>query len=116
MKNPTKEQIREWNRKYYLKNKEKRIAQYTKAKKDLTAWFREYKKTLKCKVCGFSHPAALAFHHRDGETKVAEVSVIAFQGSRRKLEREIAKCDVMCHNCHAIHHYEERHAELAQLV
>ena len=112
MNNPTKEQQKKWNRAYYLKNKEKRREQYTKVKREIVEWFREYKKTLKCRECGFTHPAALAFHHREGEKKLGEVSTIAWEGARRKLEAEIAKCDVLCHNCHAIHHYDKRNKNM----
>lgn len=111
MKNPTKEQTKEWNRTYYLKNKEKRRAQYNRTRKEIAEWFREYKKTLSCKICGFAHPTALSFHHRKGEKKLGEVSVMAWDGARKKLENEIAKCDVLCHNCHAIHHYDERNKD-----
>jgi len=109
MKNPTKEQVKRWNQVYYQKNKKKRRAQYTAYKNRILEWYKELKKTLKCERCGFSHPAALAFHHKDGSDKVMDVSVMAGRGSKKKLEEEIAKCEVLCHNCHAIHHYEEKH-------
>lgn len=106
MKNPTKEQVKEWNRTYYLKNKNKRKAQYNSHNNKIREWYRELKKTLKCERCGFAHPAALAFHHIDGKEKVAEVSVLVSQSSSKKrIQEEIAKCEVLCHNCHAIHHY-----------
>jgi hypothetical protein len=101
----TKEQIKEWNKTYYQKNKDKRRAQYTKYRTELKKWLREYKSTLSCERCGFSHPAALAFHHKDQSTKVKEVSVMVCDGlSRATIEEEISKCEVLCHNCHAIHH------------
>lgn len=61
-----------------------------------------------CFVCGYNaHPAALDFNHVRGEkvfnisqdTKVAWVKVL----------EEIAKCDVLCANCHRIHTHENRH-------
>lgn len=108
MKNPSKEQVKAWNRNYYLKNKDKRKDQYNKTRNEVIQWFRDYKASLKCKECGFNHPAALSFHHRNGEEKLGEVSVIAWEASKKKLLEEIKKCDVLCHNCHAIHHYNER--------
>jgi hypothetical protein len=108
VKNPTKEQVKEWNRTYYLKNKHKRKTQYTAHRKRVREWYRELKKNLKCERCGFSHPAALAFHHKDGKTKVSDISAMVSQtASRKKIEEEIAKCEVLCHNCHAIHHAEQ---------
>jgi HNH endonuclease len=56
----------------------------------------------KCLRCGFSeNPVALQFHHRDPALKSFELSK-----SKNKtleiLKEEIAKCDVLCANCHAI--------------
>lgn len=58
-----------------------------------------------CVECGFNdHPAALQFHHRDEEQKVSNVAGIV--NSRWEVvEEEIAKCDVLCANCHSIYHY-----------
>ena len=108
-KNSTKEQIKEWNRIYYLKNKEKRIKQYSNYTVNIRKWFNELKATLSCSNCGASHPAVICFHHKDKSQKVKEVSIMATQGnSIAKIKEEIAKCEALCHNCHAILHYEER--------
>jgi hypothetical protein len=71
-------------------------------------WYSGYKKTLSCGKCGFDHPAALVFHHRNKLEKTKEVSLMIGDGKKKMLE-EIAKCDVLCSNCHRILHYEERH-------
>lgn len=69
-------------------------------------WYWEYKQGLKCSKCGFSHPAALHFHHVDPSTK--SFSRFARNArNREKLMKEIAKCIVLCANCHAIEHYEK---------
>lgn len=72
-------------------------------------WFQEYKATLSCQKCGFSHPAVLDFDHRDPNQKIMEVGTLVSEGySLEVIEAEIAKCDVLCSNCHRIRHYEER--------
>ena len=114
----TKEQIKRWNTTYYLKNKVKRRAQYTAYRRKILEWYREMKKSLKCEKCGFSHPAALSFHHKDKTLKTMEVSLLVTRScSRKRIEEEIAKCEILCHNCHAILHYEEiapkAHVEVA---
>ena len=64
---------------------------------------------LKCKVCGFDHPAALDFHHRDPEDKLRDISVLKWSGcSNETFIREIEKCDVLCSNCHRIEHWNEK--------
>lgn len=68
-------------------------------------WFIDYKFTLKCEKCGFSHPAALDFHHRDPKTKLFDISLTKItQSNQEKIFAEIAKCDVLCANCHRIEH------------
>jgi len=74
----------------------------------------EYKTRLGCKICGYDrHPQALQFAHRDPATKyrtatgrVVEPSDM-IKGKYRSrygfetIWAEIAKCDVLCANCHA---------------
>jgi hypothetical protein len=64
-----------------------------------------------CSRCGFDeHPAALDFHHRDDEEKLFSIGAGPCQYSWAKILEEIAKCDVLCANCHRItfvQRYEE---------
>lgn len=58
-----------------------------------------------CAHCGYQeHPAALVFHHRDPSEKEYPVAQLVSR-AWDVVEAEIAKCDVLCSNCHAIHHY-----------
>lgn len=55
-----------------------------------------------CADCGYNaHPAALQFDHLPGVVKACKVSAL-MMSSRKRLLAEIAKCDVVCANCHAI--------------
>lgn len=75
-------------------------------KKQTKDWFFALKRTLRCVSCGFAHPAALQFHHVDG--KDAEVGRMVQQNANRDaIMAEIAKCQVLCANCHAIRHFDE---------
>lgn len=54
-----------------------------------------------CTVCGESDPACLEFDHRNPEDKRASISELAHQGVDFSiLAKEIAKCDIICANCH----------------
>ena len=53
-----------------------------------------------CIDCGESDPRVLEFDHRDGEIKEAEVSRLIASRRWDMVDREIAKCDVRCANCH----------------
>jgi hypothetical protein len=57
-----------------------------------------------CMDCGFkpAHYAQMHFDHRDPKTKVGNVGNMASSASAGRLEAEIAKCDLVCANCHAL--------------
>lgn len=63
----------------------------------------------RCKSCGFDHPAGLQFHHRDPATKSFGITTKEL-GSPRKyswdsvIKPELDKCDLLCSNCHFVHH------------
>lgn len=58
----------------------------------------------KCLNCGqMPHPAAMAFHHRDRKEKDFSISS-ARSKSFKAIKTELDKCDLLCKNCHAIHH------------
>ena len=74
----------------------------------MRAWLLEIKKQRACERCGEDAPECLHFHHRDPETKDREVSAAIEQGwSKRRILAEIAKCDVLCANCHCKEHWHE---------
>lgn len=63
---------------------------------------------LACQRCGETDPVVLEFHHRDRSEKSGEVSrMIASHRPWQDVSDEIAKCDVLCANCHRrLHHHE----------
>lgn len=96
-------------KRWYDANKEKQFALVKARKLRTQAKLMEYKATLSCTKCGFSHPAALHFHHRDPSVKEDRVSNMPMRGCGwTRVLAEIAKCDVLCANCHAILHHDEK--------
>jgi hypothetical protein len=73
-----------------------------------TAGRRQYVRDLKirhgCSDCGITseHPEIFDFDHRPGETKIKSVAALITSGPQDALEAEIAKCDLVCANCHRI--------------
>lgn len=61
--------------------------------------------------CGLrcEYPEVFEFDHRPGETKVADVTKLRV-GKMSALVAEIAKCDVVCANCHRIRTVTRRDA------
>ena len=47
-------------------------------------------------------PVCMDFDHRPGEAKIGDVAVMVRNGSWDRLVLEIAKCDVVCANCHRL--------------
>lgn len=65
------------------------------------AWIDEIKMQHGCNSCGYKkHPAALHFHHRYPSEKKFGLAQGWMHGRQKVLE-EMAKCDVLCANCHA---------------
>jgi hypothetical protein len=74
----------------------------------LKNWFKEYKKNLSCTLCPENHPATLDFHHRDKDSKIMGIcDLVARNYSKEHILEEIAKCDVLCSNCHRKLHWAE---------
>lgn len=62
----------------------------------------EHKMSLGCVDCGYAENAsALEWDHRPGVEKLGDPSKMAY-GPLDKYLEEIAKCDLVCANCHRI--------------
>lgn len=107
---------REYHRQqYYPEHRRERIRTTTERRDELREWLADYKQGLRCQVCGESRPHLLQFHHRDRSQKEFSISKIVHDGvSLEKLQREIAKCDVLCANCHADVEQQRRNANRRQ--
>jgi hypothetical protein len=102
----------------WYKRNSKSVMQRQKPQKEqrriekLKRWY-EFKATLRCARCPENHLAALQFHHVSG--KDANLSEVAAYWSWERLMREVAKCIVLCANCHAKEHWQEKFQGVAQL-
>ena len=99
-----------YSARHYQENKEANSKRIKENKKRMRREWQEFKATLKCVNCNFSHPAALDFHHVD-RTNKRDVSALIRDSSYTAAYEEIKKCVVLCANCHRIHHYDERKAK-----
>lgn len=68
-----------------------------------------------CVDCGYdAHPEALHFDHLPGHEKVHPIAVLVVRAaSWERIAAEIAKCEVVCANCHAIRTANRRKNEVA---
>ena len=93
---------------YYRKNREAILAKNRKRRRDFKRMCIE-SVGGKCIQCGFDNIAALDFHHRDATTKIADIAFLVDshqcqEGISGVLKEELAKCELLCRNCHAILH------------
>lgn len=65
-------------------------------------------KSNPCEDCGGTFdPICMDFDHRPGEKKIGSVSSMLWAGLDRVLA-EIAKCDLVCANCHRLRTLDRR--------
>ena len=85
-----------------------------KAKRRREAW--EIKESSGCVDCKEMYPHyVLEFDHREGTNKVGSASdLYAKHGKRVGLE-EMAKCDIVCANCHKIRTYNRNQFGIGKL-
>ena len=83
------------------------MAQKKRYRAQLIDWYRSLKDGQPCTDCGgFFHYSAMEWDHRPGVPKTAELSsLIVNTHSKRRVLEEIAKCDLVCANCHAVRTY-----------
>ncbi len=73
------------------------------------AWMNEIK-ARPCQDCGGRYPVCcMDFDHRGGTLKAYNVgSMFAHHYSRELIEDEVAKCDLVCANCHRVRTRDRR--------
>lgn len=91
----------------YIRNKEKVATATKKSREERRRFMYELKEANPCMDCGISYPYyVMQFDHRDSSEKTAGVGILANSSSRQSVIDEIAKCDIVCANCHAIRSFK----------
>ncbi len=98
---------REAIRRHYNANKAYYIEKALKRRAELRQWVYDLKNSTPCTDCGVLYPYYITDFDRTGErgVKVNTVSKIINTGNFEKLKLEIAKCDLVCSNCHRFRTY-----------
>lgn len=100
----------EYRREWESKNKDKRRVYNRVGKDKLISWFKEYKSSCSCLVCGENESCTIDFHHTDPSEKEYTIASLVHTLSGRKLRNELKKCIPLCSNCH-----RKVHAGIIQL-
>ena len=94
-----------YNRQWNKDNRDKRLQHERTHRQNKREWLKELKHKLFCIKCGKNHIACLDFHHKNPVEKDMGIAKMLYRWSKKKIEEEIAKCDVLCSNCHRKEHY-----------
>lgn len=92
-------------------NKKRDNQNWTELRKLKNAWIEQYKSEQQCSRCPENDPVCLDFHHRDPQQKEMTISLAIARASLERIKMEVAKCDILCANCHRKLHAAERAAE-----
>lgn len=103
---------KQYMQKWYAKNKKKHISYVAKNRAThrdrIAQWLSEMGKKLECSICLEDHVACMDFHHRNPEEKEFNIAHGNIYYSKEKVLKELAKCDILCSNCHRKLHYNQR--------
>ena len=82
-----------------------------KQKAYLAQYLRDLKTKTPCIDCGINYPYyVMDFDHVRG-VKQANVMELVSTLSKKKIDEEIAKCEIVCSNCHRIRTHIRRMAK-----
>ena len=93
------EKQRKYRRDWYYRNQKHAQKEKAKRKESIRIWFRQYKETLSCTNCSENDWRCLDFHHLKDKTHLVS-KMVQHSYSIENITKEIAKCIVLCANCH----------------
>jgi hypothetical protein len=99
-KDPLDPRNRAARRKHYHANKEQYFQRNAVKRREMRNWIAQLK-SQPCMDCHQQYtPYVMDLDHRDPSIKVGNINQLVARGSWSKLEAEVAKCDIVCANCH----------------
>jgi hypothetical protein len=102
----SREEANEYKREHYRRNKAKYCARANERRQRLRVEVQKLKEKP-CTDCKQAFPYyVMDFDHRPGTVKLYEPNELALRCGRKVLEAELAKCDLVCSNCHRIRTYK----------
>jgi hypothetical protein len=91
----------------YLRYKDDYLSRQKERKNAARDYINSIKKRSKCSKCPIDNYVVLDFHHRDPKMKeISACDMVTNKYSIARIDAELAKCDIVCANCHRIIHYE----------
>jgi len=94
------------DQRWHYRNREWNTERSLQRRGEIRAWAKEIKATAGCARCSEDDPACLDFHHIDEDEKEHQVTtMISYGYGQEKILDEMAKCAVICANCHRKEHF-----------
>ena len=94
-----------YHREHYLANKDMYLKNNAARKAELLSYVQDLKNNP-CTDCGNTfHPWAMHYDHLVSEEKDMEIGKLVVFGSKKRIDAEIEKCELVCANCHAVRAY-----------
>lgn len=91
------------NAKYYSENKEYHRARNANRKRVVQEFVKQYKESHPCADCNNLYPACVMdFDHLPQFEKTEGIAIMAKHTTLPRVMEEIAKCELVCSNCHRI--------------
>ncbi len=114
---PWKDIEKRWEaiRKHYYANRQIYIDKASRKRQELREWVCSLKSSTPCKDCKIQYPYfVMDFDHISNKKII--VSKVINGGSWKKTKAEIAKCDLVCSNCHRLRTYKRYKEEFGYTV
>ena len=103
------EDRRACSKRHYNRNVAMYVKKAADSRKRIKDFLDNYKSTHPCTRCSENDPVCLEFHHTDPKAKEIEVSRCVLMGwSIKRILKEIAKCIILCANCHKKEHFKNK--------
>lgn len=93
------------SKRHYYNNKQSYLDKNKQYRLHIRKFIIDFKENVECVDCGVKYPYyVMDFDHL--EDKKFNISYLAATGRIGKLKDEIAKCEIVCANCHRKRTYE----------
>jgi ATP-dependent Lon protease len=103
-KDPEKQ--KEAQKKSYFKNIDKNRIKNKTYREKVREYVRVQKESNPCVDCGVAYPYYVMEYDHIEDNKIRTVAKITSSGSMDQVIKEIAKCELICSNCHKIRTWE----------
>lgn len=102
-------------RRWYARHRDEQISRVRKRSQHLREEVQKYKSNTPCVDCRTVYPHyVMDFDHVRGEKLANVADITNTNHSRKKVWDEIAKCDLVCANCHRVRTHVRREQKKQQ--